>query len=287
MEGFEPPTDQSKIVKLSTAPRGTRRLRWSKSLVCLLDDFSSNSSMLSEPIWCLEYISYSNEKCKKMKTSLVCWIFGFYTSRLERFCIPFYGIFKTESLSDRVRVRPAASRRWLSTKTVLHFVRRFGGFVWRFRGSGRAIVLSRSRWISSLLIFWPRTRTEIWTKKNFFFFSHAEWKTLQLVSLPQFQFALISWMKRPVFDVFDCSFIPDCFLLQFSLFLCCSIRRSPADFLERPAKRSGCTVTNSRATSSRAGCPRRKTPTPFALACRKRSRISLSLTLGWTAVASL
>ena len=107
--------------------------------------------------------------------------------------------------------------------------------------------------------------------------SHAEWKTLQLVSLPQFQFALISWMKRPVFDVFDCSFIPDCSLLQFSLFLCCLIRRSPADFLERPAKRSGCTVTNSRATSSRAGCPRRKTPTPFALACRKRSRISLSL----------
>ena len=86
-------------------------------------------------------------------------------------------------------------------------------------------------------------------------------------------------MKRPVFDVFDCSFIPDCFLLQFSLFLCCSIRRSPADFLERRAKRSGCTVTNSRATSFRAGCPRRKTPTPFALACRKRSRISLSLSL--------
>ena len=83
-------------------------------------------------------------------------------------------------------------------------------------------------------------------------------------------------MKRPVFD---CSFIPDCFLLQFSLFLCCSIRRSLADFLERPAKRSGCTVTNSRATSSRAGRPRRKTPTPFALACRKRSRISLSLSL--------
>ena len=48
---------------------------------------------------------------------------------LERFCIPFFGIFKTESLSDRVRVRPAASRRWLSTKTVLHFVGRFGGFV--------------------------------------------------------------------------------------------------------------------------------------------------------------
>ena len=85
---------------------------------------------------------------------------------------------------------------------------------------------------------------------------------------PPFQFALISWMKRPVFDVFDCSFVPDCFLLQFSLFLCCSIRRLPADFSERPAKRSGCTVTNSRATSSRAGCPRRKTPTPFALACR-------------------
>ena len=58
-------------------------------------------------------------------------------------------------------------------------------------------------------------KTEIWTRKNFFFFSHAEWKTLQLVSLPPFQFALISWMKRPVFDVFDCSFVPDCFLLQF------------------------------------------------------------------------
>ena len=201
-------------------------------------------------------------------------------STLERFCIPFYGIFKTESLSDRVRVRPAASLRWLSTKTVLHIVGRFGGFVWRFRGSGRAIVLSRSRWISSLLIFWPRTKAEIWTKKNFFFFfSHTEWKTLQLVSLPPFQFALISWMKRPVFDVFDCSFVRDCFLLQFSLFLCCSIRRSPADFLERPAKRSGCTITNFRATSSRAGCPRRKTPTPFALACRKRSRPRISLPL--------
>ena len=49
--------------------------------------------------------------------------------RIERFCIQFYGIFKTESLSDRVRVRPVASRRWLSTKTVLHFVGRFGGFV--------------------------------------------------------------------------------------------------------------------------------------------------------------
>ena len=48
---------------------------------------------------------------------------------LERFCIPFYGIFKKESLSDWIRVRSAASRRWLSTKTVLHFVGRFGGFV--------------------------------------------------------------------------------------------------------------------------------------------------------------
>ena len=115
----------------------------------------------------------------------------------------------------------------------------------------------------------------------------SAWKTLQLVSLPPFQFALISWMKRPVFDVFDCSFVPDCFLLQFSLFLCCSIRRSPADFLERPAKRSGCWVTNSRATSSWAGCPRRKTPTPFALACRKSSRISLSLSLSLSLSISL
>ena len=56
-------------------------------------------------------------------------LFSYIPSALERFCIPFYGIFKTESLSDRVRVRPAASRRWLSTKTVLHFVGRFGGFV--------------------------------------------------------------------------------------------------------------------------------------------------------------
>ena len=37
--------------------------------------------------------------------------------------------FITESLSDRVRVRSAASRRRLSTKTSLHFVGRFGGFV--------------------------------------------------------------------------------------------------------------------------------------------------------------
>ena len=54
---------------------------------------------------------------------------GFCILTIERFCIPFYGIFKTESLSDQVRVRPAASRRWLSTKTVLHFVGRFGGFI--------------------------------------------------------------------------------------------------------------------------------------------------------------
>ena len=221
---------------------------------------------------------YCNPGKFRKRLIFVLFVNAWNLWKLERFCIPFYGIFKTESLSDRVRVRPAALRRLLSTKTVLQFVGRFGGFVWRFRGSGRTIVLSRSRWISSLLIFWPCTKTEIWTKKNFFsVFSHAEWKTLQLVSLPPFQFAWISWMKRPVFDVFDCSFVPDCFLLQFSLFLCCSIRRSHADFLERPAKRSECTVTNSRATSSRAGCPRRKTPTPFALACRKRSRISLSL----------
>ena len=104
-----------------------------------------------------------------------------------------------------------------------------------------------------------------------------KWKTLQLVSLSPFQFALISWMKRPVFDVFDCLFVPDCFLLQISLFLCCSRRRSPADFLERLAKRSGSTVTNSLATSSRAGCQCRKTPTEYALAWRERSRIFLSL----------
>ena len=75
--------------------------------------------------------------------------------------------------------------------------------------------------------------------------------------LPPFQFALISWMKRPVFDVFNCSFVLDCFLLQFSLFLCCSRRfkRSPANFLERPAKRSGCRLRGHQlpATSSRAG----------------------------------
>ena len=104
--------------------------------------------------------------------------------------------------------------------------------------------------------------------------------------LPLFQFALISWMKRPVFGVFDCSFVPDCFLLHFSLFLCCSRRRfkrSPAVFLERPAKRPECMVTNSWATSSGAGCPRRKTPTPLALAWHKRR----SLSLGRTVVASL
>ena len=92
--------------------------------------------------------------------------------------------------------------------------------------------------------------------------------------LPPFQFALISWMKRPAFDVFNCSFVLDCLLLQFSLFLCCSRRRfkrSPANFLERPAKRSGCRVTNSWATLSRAGSVG-KTPTPFALAWCKKSR---------------
>ena len=53
-------------------------------------------------------------------------------------------------------------------------------------------------------------------------------------------------------------------------------KKSPTDFLEWPAKRSGWRVTNSWATSSTARCPRRQTPTPFALAWRKRSRISLS-----------
>ena len=204
---------------------------------------------------------------------------------IERFCIPFYGSFKTESLSDRVRVRPAALRRWLSTKTVLHFVGRFGGFVWRFRGSGRAIVLSRSRWISSLLIFWPRTKTEIWTKKNF----------IDLLLLTCGVEDAAAGLSAPISLCLDqlewrglCSTCStarlsqiDCFLLQFSLFLCCSIRRLKVSrgLLERPAKRSDRTVTNSRATSSGAGCPRRKTPTHFAFACRKRSRISLFLSL--------
>ena len=89
--------------------------------------------------------------------------------------------------------------------------------------------------------------------------------------------------------VFNCSFVPDCFLLHFSLFLCCwrrKFKRSPADFLERPAKRPECRVTNSWATSSGAGCPRRKTPTPLALACHKRS-ISLSNRSRFNLVAML
>ena len=57
----------------------------------------------------------------------------------EKFWIPKFEIFKTEFLSDRVWVWAAASRHWLSTKTVLRIVCRFA---W-FRGLGWAIVLSR------------------------------------------------------------------------------------------------------------------------------------------------
>ena len=49
--------------------------------------------------------------------------------------------------------------------------------------------------------------------------------------------------------------------------------------LLREAKRSGCTVTNSSATS--VGCPRRKTQTPFASpAAREAGSLSHSLSLG-------
>ena len=161
---------------------------------------------------------------------------------IERFGIPFYGIFKRNLYPTGFRVRPAASRRWLSMKTVLHFAGRFGGFVWQFCGSGWANVLSRSSWISSLLFFWLRTKTEIWTKKNFFFFSHAEWKTLQLLFAPHFSLPWSAGWRGLCSTCSTPSFVPDCFLLQFSLFPCCLRRRfkqSPADFLERPTKRSG------------------------------------------------
>ena len=156
---------------------------------------------------------------------------------LERFCIPFYGFFKRESLSDRVRVRPAASRRWLSTKTVLHFGGRFGGLFDGFvvqdepsscpgavgsahcsssdcarrqRSGRRRTSSSKSTrspaaycfsndvsvwvapaknmllvkvWICSMIMI---SQQEPSLKKNFFFFSHAEWKALQLVSCPHF-----------------------------------------------------------------------------------------------------
>ena len=58
LTGFEPPTNQSEIIKLSTAPRGIRRLLTVEELIFLsLHGFSSHSSWLtelSEPILRLE-----------------------------------------------------------------------------------------------------------------------------------------------------------------------------------------------------------------------------------------
>ena len=58
LAAFEPPTDQSEIVTLSTAPRGIRRLLTVQELIFFVYGFSSNSSWLSElsePILRLEY----------------------------------------------------------------------------------------------------------------------------------------------------------------------------------------------------------------------------------------
>ena len=48
LTGFEPPTDQTEIVTLSTAPRGIRRLPTVEEVIFSLYGFSSNSSWLSE-----------------------------------------------------------------------------------------------------------------------------------------------------------------------------------------------------------------------------------------------
>ena len=48
LTGFEPTTDQSEIVKLSTAPRGIRRLLTVEELIFFVTWFFSNSSRLSE-----------------------------------------------------------------------------------------------------------------------------------------------------------------------------------------------------------------------------------------------
>ena len=86
LTGFEPPTDQSEIVKLSTTPRGIRRLLTVEELIFTFYGLSSNSSWvseLSEPILRLEKLYYSIETCKNIKTRLVCGIFLFYISRLQ------------------------------------------------------------------------------------------------------------------------------------------------------------------------------------------------------------
>ena len=76
LTGFEPTTDQAELVKLSTAPRGIRRLLTAEELIFSLHGFSSNSSWLSDCI-------IPSKHVKNIKKRLVCGIFLFYTSRLQ------------------------------------------------------------------------------------------------------------------------------------------------------------------------------------------------------------
>ena len=73
---------------------------------------------------CLFFSGKQNKKNLRAAQDFIpFWIWRLKARKLaflERFCIPLDGIFKTKSFSGRVRVLPAASRRWLSTKSVLH-----------------------------------------------------------------------------------------------------------------------------------------------------------------------
>ena len=179
-----------------------------------------------------------------------------YTLLIERFCIPFDGIFKTESLSDRVRVRPAASRRWLSTKAVLHFVsRRVCLTVSWFRTSHRLVQEQMDQLTAHLL-----------TAHEDRDLDEEELLLLLLTCGVEDAAASLSAPISVCLDQLD----EEACVRRVRLLVCPRLLPAPVFSLsvlfdkkvsrgllrEAGRKRSGCTVTNSRATqSSRVGCP--------------------------------
>ena len=86
MEGFEPQTDQSEIVKLSTAPRGTRRHSAVEELMFIVRWFFLEFvlALWAHPAPGISFLFHP--KCKKKhKNKPRLRNFGLYTSRLQTF----------------------------------------------------------------------------------------------------------------------------------------------------------------------------------------------------------
>ena len=84
---FEPPTDQSEFVKLSTAPRGIRRLLTVEELILfryiIFLRIRPGSLSSRSPSCARNNCIIPSRHVKNIKTRLVCGIFLFYTSRLQ------------------------------------------------------------------------------------------------------------------------------------------------------------------------------------------------------------